>query len=203
MRTLTAGIVVAAFLLAPAASGQGRGFSTDPATAPSGAYGLDGRHASLTAKVRHLGFSDFVMRFEAFDAAIDYDAREPERSRVSAEVDVGSVRTPLPEFSAVISNTYLGAGDHPQAAFVSRSLVRTSPTEGVMRGDLTLRGVTRPVELAVVFNGTGPGLSGTPTMGFSATGSVRRSDFGVAPGVPEFIAADTVEIEIEAEFKRQ
>jgi polyisoprenoid-binding protein YceI len=203
MRTKAAIALVSALLLAGPASGQGRGYSNDPASAPSGAYTLDPRHASLTAKVRHLGFSRFVMRFEAFDATIDYDSREPERSQVRASVDVGSVRTPLAEFNAVIADSYLGGGGQPQATFVSRALVQTSPAEGLMSGDLTLRGVTRPVELKVVFNGTGPGLGGTPTMGLSATGTVSRREFGVAPGVPEFIASDEVEIEIEAEFKRQ
>lgn len=203
MRIMTAAVLLTALLLAAPASGQGRGFSTDPSAAPSGVYRLDGRHASLTAKVRHLGFSRFVMRFETFDATIDFDSRQPVLSQVRATVDVGSVRTPLAEFNAVIADSYLGGGDQPQATFVSRSLVQTSPTEGVMSGDLTLRGVTRPVELAVVFNGTGPGLGGTPTMGVSATGTVSRREFGVAPGVPDFIASDAVEIEIDAEFKRQ
>lgn len=203
MRTTIVVLSLAAAAFTGPAASQGRGFSTDPSAAPSGVYRLDKRHAALTAGVRHLGFSRFVMRFESFDASIRYDSDRPTQSQVDATVDVDSVRTPLAEFNAVIAKSYLGGDDQPQASFASRRLEQTSATEGVMSGDLTLNGVSRPVELKVTFNGTGPGLSGTPVMGFSATGTISRRDFNVASGVPDFIASDTVEIEIEAEFRRQ
>jgi polyisoprenoid-binding protein YceI len=81
-------------------------------------------------------------------------------------------------------------------------LKRNGDGTGVLTGDLTLRGVTRPVDLNVVFNGTGPGLLGGHRMGFSATGRIRRSDFGSKAYLPT-IVGDDVDIEIEAEFYKK
>ena len=70
-----------------------------------------------------------------------------------------------------------------------------------MTGDLTLRGVTRPGTLDVTFNGTGPGLLGGHRMGFSATGDIKRSDFGSKAWLSA--VGDAVHIVIEAEFQRK
>ncbi len=76
-----------------------------------------------------------------------------------------------------------------------------STVTGDVTGDLTFRGVTKPVTLHVIFNGTGPGLLGGHRMGFSATGEIKRSDFGSHKF--ESMVGDVVHLDIEAEFQRK
>ena len=75
------------------------------------------------------------------------------------------------------------------------------PVAGTVTGDLTFRGVTKPVTLQVTFNGTGPGLLGGHRMGFSATTDIKRSDFGSHQY--EGMVGDDVHLDIEVEFQRK
>jgi polyisoprenoid-binding protein YceI len=201
LRPVLAAAAAFSLAFAPAAFGQARGLSTNPAQAPAGTYKLDTRHASLAAKISHFGFSNYTFLMRGLDGEIVFDPAQPTASRVSVTIDPKSVDTGLPDFDKEIGEDPRFFGAQP-IRFVSRSLEQTGANTGRMTGDLTLRGVTRPVTLDVTFNGAAPNMRGTPTMGFSAVGAIKRSDFKVADHLPGAVLGDEVRIEIEAEFNK-
>jgi polyisoprenoid-binding protein YceI len=178
-----------------------------PIDAPAGTYALDKAHASLTWRVNHLGLSMYTARFTSFDASIELDPANPARSSVRVTIDPKSVRTDFPfadktNFDQKIAEEILMASQHPEIRFQSTALRATGATTGQMTGNLTFMGVTRPVTLDVRLNAAMPNpFTNVPTLGFSATGRIKRSEFGstaYAPGI-----GDEVELIIEAEFAKK
>lgn len=179
---------------------------------PAGAYKLDLAHGRLTFKVSHLGFSTYTAFFRDFTADLAFDPAAPEAMSVKAVVQAASVETLYPDpaldFNAVIAGPeFLDAARFPEITFVSTRVARTGDKAAAVTGDLTLHGVTKPVVLDVTFNGgwaAHPMDPGGARAGFSATGRLNRSDFGIAYGLPApgttMGVGDEVRIEIEAEF---
>jgi polyisoprenoid-binding protein YceI len=179
--------------------------------APAGVYRLDKSHATLVFKVDHIGFSAYTGQFRSFDATLQFDPAQPEDMSVTATIDATSLDIPSPPegfLDALKGADWLDAVGHPEMVFRSTSVTLTAPDRARVDGDLSFRGVVAPVEMHVVFNG---GYAGFPPydpnarIGFSATGALRRSVFGVSIGVPTPDApigvGDLVRFEIEAEFK--
>lgn len=176
--------------------------STDPGDAPAGLYVLDKTHASLTAHVSHMGLSSYTMRFDGVDAQFNYDPANPEASQIVATVDANSMDVGAAKLERGFARTFLDADNHPKITFSSTRIQRDG-VHGTVTGDLTLRGVTWPVTLAVTFNGCGPGFMGLGgyRMGFSATSDIKRSDFGSKQWAS--VVGDDVHLIIEAEFVRK
>lgn len=195
-------MLAASGLLAACASLIAPNVSTERAALRSGDYALDRDHASLIFKINHLGFSDYVGRFERFDAALDFDRSEPGAARVEAVIDMTSLDVANDDFAKTLMGpNWFDAARHPQATFRSTAIDITGPDSAVLTGDLTLRGVTRPVSLDITFNGGAQDiLRGGYVVGFSARGAVNRDDFGIDRF--DGIIADEVRIEIEAEFEK-
>ena len=175
----------------------------EPARLEGGAYRLDPDHISLLWKVDHLGFSTFVGRFDRVEASLDFDPAAPAASRLEVLVDTASIDSRLPALDDTLRGSgWLDAAAYPQAVFRSTAIEVTGEKTGKVTGDLTLHGVTRPVSLDVTFNGGADNLlTGRYTLGFDATGSIERSDFGIDNLVPA--VGDEVTLEIHAEFSRQ
>ncbi|MDX2141896.1 MAG: YceI family protein [Rhodospirillaceae bacterium] len=181
--------------------------------APAGVYKLDKTHASLIFRVSHMGFSNYTARFTRFDATLDLDPAKPAAARLTATVDAASLETDFPtpeivDFNAELRGPqWLDAGKFPTMTYRSTAIEMTAPNAARIVGELTLRGVTKPVTLMAVFNGGYPGMAGldpNARIGFSATGTLNRSDFGIAYGIPapgsNMGVSDKVEIIIETEF---
>jgi polyisoprenoid-binding protein YceI len=175
--------------------------SQDPTKAPAGDYVLDKRHASLTAKIAHMGgFSRYTMRFDGLDGGYTLDPTNWQATKVTINVDAASVDTGDPSFNKQIAG-YFDAAKFPTISFVSTDLTADNG-KGVLTGDLTFHGVTKPVSLDVTFNGVGPGMLGAGTrMGFSGTGRIKRSDFGVTE-MKQF-AGDDIDLLFEVEFVKK
>jgi polyisoprenoid-binding protein YceI len=200
MNRLAAFVAAVLLMGAGAAHAEPKPASLDPAAAPAGVYALDKSHASLTASLSHMGMSHYTMRFDVIDASFTYDPKAPEASKVAATIDARSLDVGNPKFSTQFANEFLDAEKAPRITFTATA-IKYDGVHGTMTGDLTLRGVTRPVTLDVTFNGTGPGLIGGHRMGFSATGDIKRSDFGSKAWLS--VVGDEVHIVIEAEFQRK
>jgi len=182
-----------------------------PATVPipSGSYVIDPTHASITWRVVHFGMSNYTARLTKFTATVDLDAADVSKSNLKVSIDPMSVRTDFPypektDFDATIGGDpkFLDGKAHPEITFVSTGIVVTGAKTANITGNLTLRGVTKPVTLATVFNGSIPAhpMTKLPVFGISAKGSFKRSDFGMDYGL-QFVS-DTVELIIEAEFTK-
>ncbi|MFO1013092.1 MAG: YceI family protein [Caulobacteraceae bacterium] len=192
---LTAALILAAAF--PAASAVSR----DPAQMPAGTWQLDRSHSTVTARVMHMERSWYVVRFDVVDATLTYDARNPEASRLSASVDATSFDVNA-DYGRRFADQFLDATKSPRMTFVSTQLTRTGPSTGTMTGNLTLHGVTKPVTFNVVFNGAGAGmLPLTNTAGFSATATIKRSDFGST--FLQNLVGDDVIITVETEFTKR
>ncbi len=175
--------------------------SIDPAAAPAGHYVLDRRHASVTARVRHLGLSLYTMRFNHVEGEYDYDPARPLASKITVTIDAQSLDTGDDAVNKRFADVFLDAERNPKITFTSTTIQTTDAARGTVAGDLTLRGVTQPVLLDVTYDGTASGLIGGRRMGFSATTTIKRSRFGSTAW--RAFVGDDVELLIEAEFARQ
>jgi polyisoprenoid-binding protein YceI len=197
-KTAFAAVFAAALAGAPAAFAQQ--MTQDPSAAPAGTYHLDKKHASVTLKLSHMGLSYYTMRFDGIDAAYTYDPANPAASKIRVTIDPKSIDTDNAPFNAEIADQFLEAGKYPTITFVSTAVHPGAGGKGEVVGDLTFHGVTRPVVLDVVFNGTGLGMMHEQRMGFSGVTTIKRSDFGVTKYVP--LVGDEVTVLIETEFTR-
>ncbi|WP_409432137.1 YceI family protein [Litorimonas sp. RW-G-Af-16] len=171
--------------------------------APSGNYKLDPTHASVNWSLSHAGLSQYTARFDSISGALEFNQDAPETSRIDIRIDPRSVSTGLPDFDETLATSanYFDADSYPEIRYVSAAIVKTGDNRGTVTGDLTLRGVTKPVTLDVVFNGAGKSF-GNPgkTLGFSATGTFNRSDFGMDYLITLGNIGDKISLNIQAEF---
>jgi len=193
---------------APASSSS----ATTATNVPAGDYTLDKAHASLIFRVSHLAFSNYTARFKRFDAKLQFDPANLGASRATATIDARSIETDFPDpakldFNAQLQNAqWLDTAKFPEITFRSIKIELTGPDAMRVHGELTLHGVTRPLTLDATFNGgyAGHPLDPQARIGFSARSLLKRSEFGIAFGVPapgsKFGVGDEVEVLIEAEF---
>ena len=195
--------LILALSLGLSAAAHANPISNDPAVAPKGDYVLDKRHASLLVKIAHLGgFSRFTMRFDRLDGLFAFDPATWPTTVATIKVDPTSINTGLPDFDKTIAGpSYFNAAKYPDITFVANR-IEAQDGKGAVYGDLTCHGVTKPVRLDATFNGFGPGMLGVGTrMGFSGTGHIKRSDFGVTAMLP--FAGDDLDLVFEVEFVKK
>ncbi|MEI4471021.1 YceI family protein [Frigidibacter sp. MR17.24] len=178
----------------------------------AGRFALDPAHASLLFRVNHLGFSYFTAQFTAISADLDFDPAQPEAMRLTARVDPASVETNIRsddfDMNAIIAGPdFLDAPQFSDITFETTRVRQVAPDRAAVTGALTLHGVTKPITLRVTYNGGYPPQAFDPggaRIGFSARGTLYRSDFGIGFGIPApgttLGVGDAVEIVIEAEF---
>ena len=180
-----------------------------PVNVPAGAYTLDKTHSTVVFKVSHLGFSNYTAAFAAFDAKLNFDPAKPELTTLEATIDPRSLTLPAPPVGfkdELVGPQWLNAAQYPAITFKSTKVEVTGANTAKVTGDFTLHGVTKPVVLDVTFNGGYEGHPMDPNarIGFSATGVFKRSDFGIAYGVPApgttMGVGDEVSVDIETEF---
>ncbi len=174
--------------------------STDIATAPAGEYALEKNHASIVFKVRHMGFADYLMRFNEFDATITLDPKAPEKSSVSATINPASLDSNNPKMTEhTASKDFFNVPAFPTITFKSTKIEKTGANTGKITGDLTLLGVTKPIVLDATFIGGGDHMMMKKyDIGFKALTTVKRSEFGMNYGAG--MVGDDVAVEINAEF---
>jgi polyisoprenoid-binding protein YceI len=204
MRRLTLALALAAtsFVI----SAHGAGVSTDPKQAPTGAYQVEPRHTQVIFAIPHFGITDYYGRFEKVGGTLNFNPSAPEKSAVDVTIDMASANVMNSALIGELAGpTVFDTAHFPQARFKSTAIVRTGPTTGKMTGDLTLRGVTKPVTFDVTFNGglSSPMGGNGYDLGFHATTVISRSDFGLtAMGWSNFVGND-VKLTIEAMFQQQ
>jgi polyisoprenoid-binding protein YceI len=178
--------------------------STTALPLDTGRWSLDANHSGMFFAVRHLGLSNVRGRFDRFDATLDVGPTL-DAVAVTADIDLSSVDTNNADRDAHLrTSDFFDTDKHPTMTF--RSTAVTGGDENYqLRGDLTILGVTKPVTLDVRFNGTEtfPGDHSTHA-GFTATGEIRRSDFGIdfglIPGAEKILLGDKIKIELDLQF---
>ena len=174
--------------------------TTDITEMPAGLYQLDASHATVLFKVRHMGFADYIGRFDKLAGEIDLNTDKVEESHVSITIEAASIDTNNEVLEKKLKDAdAFDVEKHPNITFEATDLEMQTETTGLMTGDLTMMGETHQVTFDVVFNGGGVHpMNSKNTMGFSATTTLDRTDWGLDNWVP-MVSAD-VQIEVHAEF---
>lgn len=169
---------------------------------PKGTYNIEPTHTTVVWRLTHMGLSNYTARFDKISGTIDFDPAKVTSSKANIAIETKSVSTGLPKFDQEIAEKFLNSEKNPTINFVTTSLVKTGPVTGKMNGNLTLNGVTKPVSLNVVFNGGKEHpFAKKQALGFSASGSFKRSDFGVNNFIP--MIGDNIDVIIEVEAIKQ
>lgn len=195
--------IAALLLLAGVAPAGALTVSPDPGAAPSGLYQLEPRHTIILFSIKHLGISDYSGRFDKASGTLNFDPKNPERSSVEITIDTTSLNTPSSELNASLQGQAIFDTAHfPTATFKSTSIKQTSPTEGIIKGELTIKGITNPVVIDATYNGSTPAPMGPAAtmIGFHGTTTIRRSDYNMTGVIWSPMVGDDVKLEIQAPF---
>lgn len=172
---------------------------------PAGNYKSDNTHTNVLWSVKHFGLSNYYGRFDTVDARLELDPHNVSQSKLNVTIDPKSVDTNYPNkpntFNTEIAGEkFFDAAKFNTITFKSTAIEIQGKDTGTVTGDLTFHGVTKPVTLDVKFNNAlNPHpMSKKPVIGFSATGTLKRSDFGVNAIVGP--VSDDVSLTIETEF---
>ena len=139
-----------------------------------------GAHASIKFRVQHLGYSWLYGRFNEFDGKFSYDEKQPENASVEVTIKTSSVDSNHAERDKHLrSDDFLNVAKYPEAKFVSTGYTQGKDGNGVLKGNLTLNGVTKPLEIDVEFIGAGKDPWGGYRVGFEGTTRFAMADFGI------------------------
>jgi polyisoprenoid-binding protein YceI len=162
-------------------------------------YTFDPNHTTVIWSAEHLGFSHPHGLFSNVEGTLTLDEAAPANSKVDVTIKTAGIATGIAKFDDHLkSKDFFDVEKHPTATFKSTKVEKTGDATAKVTGDLTLLGVTKPVTLDVTLNKKGEHpMSKKPTVGLSAKGTIKRSEFGLSFGVPN--VGDDVPIVIEAE----
>ena len=164
---------------------------------------VDPAHSEFLFKVKHMMISTVTGRFEKFDATVETEGDDFTNAEISVEVEVDSINTNNPDRDAHLkSDDFFNAEAIPFITFRSNSFDGETLT-----GDLTIRDVTRQVNLQVESNGTAVDPYGQTKVGFELTGEISRKEFGlmwdVVTEAGNVVVSDKVKMVIDIQFIRQ
>ena len=162
-------------------------------------YKLDPEHTNVLANWSHFGYSNPSANFSDASGTLVYDAAAPERSSVHVSLPLSGLISFVPKFDAHLrSADFFDAGTFPQATFNSSNVETTGKDKLKVTGTLTIKGVSRPVTLDVTLNKAGlHPMTKLESIGFDATTTIKRSDFGLGLYAPA--VSDEVSLRITTE----
>lgn len=206
-KTLLVGIALPFALIAGAGTLAAQSAPSLPGVADasrvtSGTYAPDANHTIVGWRVNHFGFNDYFGQFGQATGTLVLDKDNPAASTVDITIPVNTLVTSSEGLNRHMATAdFLDAANHPTARFVSQH-VMIDGTKAMIHGNLTLRGVTRPVTLNAEFVGAGTNpFSRKETVGFHGSMSVTRSEFGIAGALP--VVSDNVDLTISVAFEKQ
>lgn len=172
--------------------------------AQTSTWAIDPAHSEVDFVVRHMGVSNVHGRFGGIKGNIVNNDADASKSTVSVEIDTTTLDSGVsPRDGDLKGPGWFDVAKFPTASFTSTSVVVSS---GHMKvdGNLTLHGISRPVELEV--DGPTPpmpGMDHKPHSGYTGTTTIKRKDFGIGPNVPATVVSDEIKLTIELEVAKQ
>ncbi|MBD3667613.1 MAG: polyisoprenoid-binding protein [Kangiella sp.] len=162
-------------------------------------YEFDTVHSQIIFKVNHLGYSNSYGKFRAFEGTLSFDPEDWSTAQTEVSINTKSIDLENKKWNDHMrSADFFDVEQFPAMTFKSTKLEKTGENTGKLHGDLTILGTTKPITLDLTLNQAGiHPMSEEPHVGFSATGSIKRSEFGMIYGVPA--VGDDVHIIIEVE----
>lgn len=196
MKETVKGAADAAKAMKPSAPG------VDIGTAPSGTYTPEATHAYIAFSYSHQGYSNPILRWKKFDGKLELDSANPEKSSLMISIPSDSIDSGVAKFDEhLVGVDFFDAAAHPMITFKSTDMEQIYTGTGRVTGDLTIKGVTKPITLDVKLNKVGKHFrSGKDMFGISATGHLKRSEYGVDKYAP---MGDDVKLMIEVEFQKE
>jgi len=184
---LRTGLATAALALATSA------FAAEP-------YTIDPNHTQVSYTYTHFGFSHITGHFDGVEGNFLFDAKDPTKSQIQVNVPIATVSVGVKGLDDELrSDMFFDPAKFPTATFQSRSVTVTGKDHLAVAGDLTIHGVTKPVTFDVTMNKLGAHpMRGVPAVGFDATTTIKRSDFGVSKYVPNVSDEVVIHASMEA-----
>ena len=161
-------------------------------------YKLDPGHTNVLASWNHFGYSNPSINFGQVDGTLVYDADQVSASSVQVTLPLTGLSALADQFyDHLTSDKWFDAAKYPAATFKSTRVEAAGEGKLKVTGDLTIKGITKPVVLDVTLNKVGENMQKQPTIGFDATTTIKRTDFGVGLYAPA--VSDEVKIRITTE----
>ena len=148
---------------------------------------VDPMHSEVQFKVKHLVISTVTGFFKSFEGSLETENDDFENAEISFAVNIDSIDTNQPQRDEHLKGAeFFDAAQYPQITFQSTSFKKTGDDEFELKGDLTIKGITKPVTLAAEYGGSTDDFYGNTKAGFEVTGKINRKDFGLTwDGVTE------------------
>ena len=203
IRILSAAVVVGAAIAAPIVLHTAAPLSAAAPVAMT-TFVVDQAHTMVQFKVRHLGLSTVTGRFATFAGSFDLDPASGQAANANLSIDVASVNTDNDRRNAHLKSAdFFNADSFPKITFISTSIQKVSGSKYKVNGNLTMRGVTKPVTLDGELAGTRSTAQGW-LAALSLTGTVKRKEYGLmwdrmTEGVA--IVADDITLQVDVEAK--
>jgi polyisoprenoid-binding protein YceI len=180
------------------------GLATVPAVAQTSTWKIDPAHSELDFSVRHMSVSTVHGRFGGLSGAIQLNEQDPSKSSVTVTIDQTTVDTGVaPRDTDLKSAGWFDVQKFPTATFTSTQVSKSGSGYSIT-GDLTLHGVTKQVVLTVEPpTGPAPGMDKKPHMGYTATTTINRKDFGIGEKMPDAAVSEQAKLTIELEVVKQ
>jgi polyisoprenoid-binding protein YceI len=171
---------------------------------PMSSWIIDKVHSHVGFSVKHMMVSTVRGQFKEYAGTVDLDAKDFARSTFEGSVEVASIDTGNADRDNHLrTNDFFDAPNHPKITFKSTGIEAKGDGEYTVNGDLTIRGVTKPIALEVEFHGTGKNPWGKTVAGFHARTTLNRKDFGVnfnaALETGGVLIAEKVKVEVDIE----
>lgn len=173
-------------------------FAAAAQAAPT-AYEINANHTQVLFVYSHFGYSHITGRFGKVEGTFHFDPAAPTQSDISVRIPIASISTGVPDLDTELQGDgFFAAGKFPNATFKSTSVKSTGKDTLAVSGELSIHGVTKPVTLTVTINKTGMHpMAGRAAVGFDASTTLKRSEFGISKYVPN--VSDEVQIHITME----
>lgn len=169
---------------------------------------LDPAHSELTFKIKHLMISNVSGAFKDFSAKVETEETDFSKANINLTAEMNSISTNNEQRDAHLRNSdFFEVEKFPQLKFISTGMERANDESFYLYGNLTLKGVTKPVKLNMEFNGIVKDPQGQEKAGFFVSGKINRSDWGINVNVAletgGLMLGEEVRIQSEVQFIKQ
>ena len=170
----------------------------DTSDVPDGTYSVDPQHGYILFSYSHFGLSNPSVGFNKFDATLELDAANPEKSSINVAIDANSIDSRVPVFDEHLRDEqFFNTEQFPGITFEATSIEANGDSKYTITGDLSMKGITKPITLDASIVATMHPFKKVPVVGVSATGQLMRSDWDLGLYAPSVSDEVTLTIEVE------
>ncbi|MDB5008051.1 MAG: hypothetical protein JWQ84_2030 [Mucilaginibacter sp.] len=169
---------------------------------------IDPAHSEVQFKVKHLVISTVTGFFKSFEGTMETEGDDFENANIYFAINIDSIETNQSQRDEHLKSAdFFDAANFPQLTFKSTSFKKTSDDEYDLKGDLTIRGTTKPVALSAEYGGSNDDFYGNTKVGFEVTGKINRKEFGLTwEGITEagsVVVSDDIKLIMNVQFAKQ